>query len=165
LLRAKSEADKQRLRELFAFARDSEHCRHETLLRLLNYEGEQSRNETGCCDVCEGTARSVLREEAPLVDFFKRNKLSYNIDEGSGAAAAAYANAYDAAADKSHRTIAKYTSKEIRCVMHYLLKTGSLREARLWPWRGKISTRRTKTKNPFIKFVSFAGAKKRQGSF
>jgi ATP-dependent DNA helicase RecQ len=130
LLRAKNESDKQRLRELFAFARDSAHCRHETLLRLLNYEGEQSKNESGCCDVCEGTARSVLREEAPLLDFFSRNARAYNLDEGSAAAAASYRSVHQ-----------NYTAKDIRCAMRYLLKSGSLLQARLWPWRGKIRVR------------------------
>jgi ATP-dependent DNA helicase RecQ len=132
LTRARAEADRRRLTELFAFARDSEHCRRETLLRLLNYEGEQSKPETECCDVCSGKARDVPREEPPLLDFFRRNKRAFTSDE--------------ACAVLSQSKNLNLTGKDIRTILAWLIKSGKLKEARFFPWKGKLRPTESKTR-------------------
>jgi ATP-dependent DNA helicase RecQ len=92
---ARPETERRRLDALLAYARDGQHCRREALLRLLDYEGGGERPETRCCDVCdaaEGTAGGYaagLREEAPLLDFFRRNRRAYTLKEAVRVLAAA----------------------------------------------------------------------------
>jgi ATP-dependent DNA helicase RecQ len=145
LNRASGEANKQRLRELFAFARDSEHCRRESLLHLLNYEGELSKPESGCCDVCEAKASAALREEAPFLEFFRHNKRSYTIKEASSVlvqsldhtclSERAGAPLLQSPGKRGQR----WTSQEAKNAINYLLKIGKLKELKHFPWKGKIS--------------------------
>jgi ATP-dependent DNA helicase RecQ len=79
--RAKSGADRDRMAGLLAYARDVSRCRREALLRLLNYEGSGDSPGTACCDVCEGTAQALIREEPALLDFFRRNRRRYTLAE------------------------------------------------------------------------------------
>jgi ATP-dependent DNA helicase RecQ len=130
LERARSDADRQRLRELFEFARDTENCRRETLLRLLNYEGEQSKPETDCCDVCAGSARPVLREEPPLLDFFRRNSRAFSLEEACGIL--------------SQDKMSGLSGKELKIVIRRLLQSGTLKESGFFPWKGKLRTYKTK---------------------
>ena len=83
LLRAKTEGDRIRLKQLFDYARDNAQCRREVLLKLLNYEGENNKPEDRCCDVCEGKSNAGLREEQSLLDFFRRNRRSYTVSEAT----------------------------------------------------------------------------------
>ena len=82
--RTKSESGKKRLLGLLDYARDTGRCRRDALLRMLNYEGDTDSPETLCCDVCEGEADARLREELSLLDFFRRNKRAYTINEAAG---------------------------------------------------------------------------------
>jgi ATP-dependent DNA helicase RecQ len=81
--RAKSEADRQRLGSLLEYARNIKGCRRQALLALLNYEGGGESPETGCCDVCEGTARERPREDPALTGFFRRNPRRYTPREAA----------------------------------------------------------------------------------
>jgi ATP-dependent DNA helicase RecQ len=81
LQRAKSEANRKRLAELLNYAQDTAKCRRKALLELLDYEGENESSESSCCDVCEGKAETNLREESSLLDFFRKNKRYYTINE------------------------------------------------------------------------------------
>jgi ATP-dependent DNA helicase RecQ len=81
LKRAKTEAGRKRLTELLDYARNAGECRREALLKMLNYEGNTGSPESLCCDVCEKEARANLREEASLLDFFRRNKRAYTVNE------------------------------------------------------------------------------------
>jgi ATP-dependent DNA helicase RecQ len=82
--RTKSESGGKRLLGLLDYARDTGRCRREALLRMLNYEGDTDSPETLCCDVCEGEAGARPREELSLIDFFRRNKRAYTINEAAG---------------------------------------------------------------------------------
>jgi len=84
LSRAKTEADKKRVASLFAYARDTKKCRREALLDLLDYEGEKDSPGSSCCDVCDNSSYTELREEHSLLDFFRRNKRSYIAGEAAG---------------------------------------------------------------------------------
>lgn len=77
-----SEVERQRFTALFTYARDTSVCRRRALLDLLNYDGENETPDSACCDVCEGKARQSARE-APLLDFFKRNRRRYTITEAA----------------------------------------------------------------------------------
>ncbi|MDR1277255.1 MAG: RecQ family ATP-dependent DNA helicase [Treponema sp.] len=84
LKKARSETERQRLASLLAYAQDGQRCRREALLRLLDYEGAGDRPETGCCDVCDAAGNrgtAGLREEAPLLDFFRRNRRAFTLNE------------------------------------------------------------------------------------
>jgi ATP-dependent DNA helicase RecQ len=83
LRRAKSPAEERRLTRLLAYARNNRDCRRGALLDLLNYEDPGGRPESGCCDVCDGTARGDLREEQSILAFFRRNRRSYTMTEAA----------------------------------------------------------------------------------
>jgi ATP-dependent DNA helicase RecQ len=78
LSRAKTEADKKRIANLLAYARDTEKCKREALLDLLDYDGERDSPGSSCCDVCDGLSHTRLREEHNLLDFFRKNKRCYS---------------------------------------------------------------------------------------
>lgn len=125
LERASSGADKARLNGLFAFARNDKNCRRETLMRLLNYEGESANPETECCDVCAGRASSTLREEQPLIEFFRKNRRVLTIDEaGEVLARSKFIN---------------WSSADAKLAVHSLVRLGKLREHKRFPWKGKIA--------------------------
>jgi ATP-dependent DNA helicase RecQ len=126
LKRAKTEADRCRLQDLFDYARDSEHCRRERLLGLLNYEGGGEKPETECCDVCAGNARNSLREDAPLCGFFRRNRRAYTVEEASGILAG---DAYSA----------RWTENDAKRACLALLKMGRLKQFKRFPWKNKIT--------------------------
>ncbi|MDR0527353.1 MAG: RecQ family ATP-dependent DNA helicase [Spirochaetaceae bacterium] len=130
LQRASTEADKQRLRSLFAFARDTKNCRRETLLKLLNYEGESSKPETECCDVCAGNANALLREEQPLTEFFRKNQRSWTADEAGEVLA--------------RSKLINWSNSDARNAIQSLIKMGKLYEHRYFPWKSKISVLRMK---------------------
>jgi len=94
-----SGAGRKRLEDLLLYARNKKDCRREELMRLLNYEGALDSPGTMCCDVCESKlsrqnkARGkipgsslpldMLREEAAVVDFIKRNRRLYTVNEAA----------------------------------------------------------------------------------
>jgi ATP-dependent DNA helicase RecQ len=94
----RSGAGRKRLEDLLLYARNKKDCRREELMRLLNYEGAMDSPGTVCCDVCESKVRSktpggkvpgsllpleMLREEAAVVDFIKRNRRLYTVNEAA----------------------------------------------------------------------------------
>jgi ATP-dependent DNA helicase RecQ len=83
LRRAKTAASRDRLSALFAYARSSARCRRQALLELLNYTGAGESPQGDCCDVCAGESRAKLREEPPLLDFFRKNRRRYTPAEAA----------------------------------------------------------------------------------
>ncbi|MDR3300945.1 MAG: DEAD/DEAH box helicase [Spirochaetaceae bacterium] len=126
--RARTDSDRQRLSDLFAFARDAAHCRREALLSLLNYEGEQSKPEGECCDVCSARASPELREEEPVLSFFRKNRRAYRADEASTALACAIVRAQKQ----------DWTSRDAQNAIRYLIKVGKLTEIKHFPWKNHI---------------------------
>ncbi|MDR1147181.1 MAG: RecQ family ATP-dependent DNA helicase [Spirochaetaceae bacterium] len=131
LRRAKTDADKRRLADLFEYARDSVNCRRERLLNLLNYEGGGEKPETECCDVCAKNANSALREEAAISGFFRRNKRSYTLDEASNVLA-------KAAEAKNNYRLSPWSPAEAKRAVSVLLDMGRLKRMRFFPWKNKI---------------------------
>ncbi|MCL2129866.1 MAG: RecQ family ATP-dependent DNA helicase [Treponema sp.] len=125
LLRAKTEVDRKRIKNLLSYARDAENCRRDALLNLLDYDGEKDSPGSPCCDVCSGKANSGLREENPLIDFFARNRRSYTISEASGI----LANAENI----------KWSEDEAGEAVNYLVKTGKIRRLKNPLWKNKIT--------------------------
>ena len=124
LSRAKTEADKRRVTRLMAYARDTEHCRREALLDLLDYEGEKDSPGSACCDVCEKTARTGLREEGSLLDFFRRNRRSYTVGEASRVLAGAEHIAW--------------SGEDAGEAVKYLVTAGKLKKSKNPLWKGKV---------------------------
>jgi ATP-dependent DNA helicase RecQ len=123
--RAGTEAGRRRLGELLNYARDTSRCRREALLGLLNYEGDGESPETLCCDVCEGRSCSGLREEASLLDFFRRNKRVFTIDEAAGVL--------------GREEKLRWSEADAKHVINYLVKSGKLKKLKGIFWKNKIS--------------------------
>ena len=133
--RAKTEADKKRLADLFEYARGTSCCRRERLLELLNYEGGGEKPPGECCDVCAETARMTLREEAPLSAFFRRNRRCYTLEEASLVLAAALVSD---GASPAGAGDAVWTQADAGRAVNYLIKMGRLRRMKFFPWKNKI---------------------------
>ena len=125
LSRAKTEADKTRIKKLLAYARDPGRCRREALLGLLDYEGERDSPGTRCCDVCEKEARVELREEHSLRDFFHRNRRVYTAGEATRILAGA-------------RNIS-WSEEEAAEAINYLVKTGGLKRLKNPLWKNMLA--------------------------
>ena len=124
LSRARTEGDKKRITRLLAYTRDTDHCRRDALLDLLNYEGEKDSPGSSCCDVCEKKAKAGLREEKSLTDFFHRNRRAYTIHE--------------AARVLSRAENIQWTEEEAGEVIKYLIKTGNLKTSKNPLWKKKL---------------------------
>jgi ATP-dependent DNA helicase RecQ len=133
LRRAKTPADRDRLSALFAYARSPARCRRQALLDLLNYTGAGESPEGECCDVCAGESRGSLREEPPLLDFFRRNGRRYTLGE--------------AAAVLSH-LIPAWSDEDAKQAINQLLRDRRLKKGSLC-WKNKLSLdRRTPPQDP-----------------
>jgi ATP-dependent DNA helicase RecQ len=130
LRQARSETEGQRLTALLAYARDGQHCRREALLRLLDYEGAGERPETRCCDVCDAAETQEeyaagLREEAPLVDFFRRNRRAFTLKEAIPILAAA--------------ENIRWTGEDAKQALGELVRMKKLKVSRNLLWKNKVS--------------------------
>jgi ATP-dependent DNA helicase RecQ len=125
LKRAGSEAGRRRLAGLLDYARDTGHCRREALLRLLDYQGDSESPESPCCDVCQGEAGAELREEASLVDFFRKNKRAYTIDE--------------AAAVLSRAENIRWSGEDVKRCVRFLIGEGKLKKLNGLFWKNRIT--------------------------
>ena len=126
LERAKTDGDRTRISKLLAYARDTEHCRRDALLDLLNYEGEKDSPGPACCDICaSGGKEAALREEHSLRDFFSRNRRSYTLSE----AAKVLARAENI----------RWSEEDAGEAIGYLIKSGKLRKLKNPLWRGKVT--------------------------
>jgi ATP-dependent DNA helicase RecQ len=124
LRRAKTHVDKARLRALMTYAKNSSFCRRQALLGLLDYEGQGESPEAACCDVCEGRARDSLREEAALLDFFRKNRRRYTLDE---------------AAETLSQTALSWSDEEAKEAINLLLRDHKLRRIKNFLWKDKLT--------------------------
>ena len=76
-------------------------------------------------DVCEKDARTGLREESSLVDFFRRNRRCYTISGASGVLAGA--------------ENIRWSEEEAGEAIKYLVKIGKLKKLRNPLWKDRIS--------------------------
>ena len=132
--RAKTEADKARLSGLLDYARDVTQCRRQALLKMLNYDGGGESPEHLCCDVCEKDPSrdgAVVREEAGIVNFFRKNKRRYTANE--------------AAAIFAREENLMWSEEEAKLAISHLLKTGRLCKSNKILWKGALSP------EPFVK--------------
>ncbi|MDR3248259.1 MAG: RecQ family zinc-binding domain-containing protein, partial [Treponema sp.] len=127
LRRTKDERGRKRIQDLLDYARNTATCRRETLLTLLNYQGEGDKPPENCCDVCEGKSLTAekLREEGSVLDFFKLNKRAYTPGE--------------ATVILSEAEHIGWSAGEAKLVVEELVKTGKLRVMGRGLWRGKIT--------------------------
>jgi len=130
LRRAKTEADRLRLSRLLDYARDTTRCRRQALLEMLDYHASDESPETPCCDTCEGQASPVLREEATILGFFRRNKRSYTADEAARVLAQAES--------------IFWSEGETKQVVNHFIHTGKLTKSRNIFWKGAISVGKEK---------------------
>ncbi|MDR2758056.1 MAG: RecQ family ATP-dependent DNA helicase [Spirochaetaceae bacterium] len=124
LRRAKAPADQARLLDLMAYAKNTGSCRRQALLGLLNYEGGGESPESACCDVCEGRARGELREEAALLDFFRKNSRRYNFTE---------------AAEILSQTALSWSDDEAKQAVKILLRDQKIRRIKIFLWKDKLT--------------------------
>ncbi|MCL2190369.1 MAG: RecQ family ATP-dependent DNA helicase [Treponema sp.] len=121
---------------LLGYARDTARCRRRALLEMLGYGANGESPAGTCCDVCEKLASPVLREEASVLDFFRRNGRRYTAGE---------------AARVLSRTENFFWSEgEARQVINHLLGSGGLVRSGnvFWKSRVSVSRRRIDTMAP-----------------
>jgi ATP-dependent DNA helicase RecQ len=128
LSRAKTEADKKRISNLLAYARDTGKCRREALLDLLDYDGERDSPGSTCCDVCGGLSSTRLREEHSLLDFFRRNKRCYSPVEAAKVLA------------RSEKIC--WSEEEAGEAIDYLVKAGKIKRANNPVWKNRLTVSR-----------------------
>jgi ATP-dependent DNA helicase RecQ len=128
LKRAKTDADRLRFERLLDYARDTENCRREHLLRLLDYDDSGGKPETECCDVCAKKASSRLREEYALSAFFRRNKRCYTENEAARVLAGDLRGA-----------AAAWSEGEAKHAINVLIRMGLLKKTGRFPWKGRIT--------------------------
>jgi len=114
-----------RLSVLLDYARNITNCRRHSLLALLNYDSGGEVPEKNCCDICDKQANGGLREEASVLDFFRRNKRRYT--------------QIQAASVLSSSETIRWSEEEASRVIGYLIKTKKLRRLQLFPWKDKIT--------------------------
>jgi ATP-dependent DNA helicase RecQ len=122
---AKNSAEKNRLAELLRYAGNTGGCRRSALLGLLNYEGSADSPETDCCDVCENKASGYLREEASVMDFFRKNKRAYSVDE--------------AALIMSRSKTVRWSIDEAKCAIKEFIRMEKLKLCKNPLWKKKIT--------------------------
>jgi ATP-dependent DNA helicase RecQ len=130
--RTKTNADRERLAGLLSCARDSSRCRREALLGLLGWEAQVDSPGKACCDVCAGTAKARHREEAALLDFFKRNRRRYTL-----------AGAVEALAASGD---GRWSDDEAKQALRLLLRAKQLRTLKNPLWKNKLTLAGRKTR-------------------
>ena len=124
LARCKTEPDRARLLMLLRYAKDINRCRRHSLLEMLNFNADGEVPENFCCDVCEGEASSALREEFSVLDFFRRNKRRFTVDQAVGVLTSSQI---------------RWSQDEAEQVINYMIKTGKLKKLKHFPWKDKIT--------------------------
>ncbi|MDR1239625.1 MAG: RecQ family ATP-dependent DNA helicase [Treponema sp.] len=140
--REQGQSDTERRASLLAYARNGRRCRREALLRLLDYDSAGDSPETRCCDVCDRaeqqsgsrpagrTARrrdeaaGGLREEGPLLDFFRRNRRAFTLKEAVRVLAAA--------------ENIRWTEEDAKQAVRELVNMKKLKISRSPLWKNKI---------------------------
>jgi len=123
--RATTEAARLRLQALLDYARDTTQCRRQALLSLLNYDANGESPETLCCDVCEKEASDTFREELSLLDFFRKNKRCYTINQAASVLAKADGFVWSEA--------------EIKLAVNHLIDRGKLKKSKNIFWKGMVT--------------------------
>ena len=118
--------EKRRLAELIAYARDNKTCRRAALLKLLNYEGNSESPKSDCCDVCENQAEESIREEKAIMEFFRKNRLSYTVDE--------------AATILSDAKNIRWSKDQVKQVINEFIKMGKIKTSKNPLWKKKLFT-------------------------
>jgi len=134
LRRAKTDADKARVSRLLDYARDTTRCRRRALLEMLDYHVTDESPENRCCDVCEKQTGTGLREEASVLDFFRRNKRRYTVNEAARAL--------------TQRENVFWSEDEAKLVVNHLVYSGKLAKSKNVFWKGALSARRFRSARP-----------------
>ncbi|MDR2965688.1 MAG: RecQ family ATP-dependent DNA helicase [Treponema sp.] len=127
LEKCKTDNSRSRFLTLLNYAKDIDHCRRHSLLKMLNYEasGETWESpEKYCCDVCEGEAENKLREEIRVLNFIRKNKRRYTTSQ---AASAITSNEF------------RWSENEAKEVISYLLNQRKLKKHMCFLWKNKIT--------------------------
>ncbi|GHV53206.1 ATP-dependent DNA helicase RecQ [Spirochaetia bacterium] len=132
--RAKTERDKRRLTALLQYGRDTDHCRREALLALLNYDSSGESPPEHCCDVCDSKAGITpaapgLREEERVLEFFRRNRRVFTLGE--------------AAHVLGEAKKIRWSEDEAKQVIRELIKMKKIRELKNFLWKGQLTMVKT----------------------
>ncbi|MDR2519406.1 MAG: RecQ family ATP-dependent DNA helicase [Spirochaetaceae bacterium] len=133
LVRAGSPAERERQVKLIEYAEGAGQCRRAALLRMLDYQGEPEAPRYGCCDVCAGTAKNILREEPGLTAFFRRNPRRFTIAEASRELSSGAGPGI-------------FSASEAFKAVQGLLEQGSLRQTGGFFWKGAITLNKKASK-------------------
>jgi ATP-dependent DNA helicase RecQ len=129
--RAKTERDKQRITALLQYGRDTDHCRREALLALLNYDSNGESPPEHCCDVCDhnmGIAPMAMgfREEERVLEFFRKKRRVYTLEEAAHVLAGAER--------------IRWSEDEAKQVIRELIKMKKIREIKNFLWKRRLTT-------------------------
>ena len=125
LRRTKTGAEMERMSGLLDYARDTARCRRQALLEMLGYRADGESPETPCCDVCEKQAGPDLREAASVLDFFRRNRRCYTVNEAARVLALAKGFLW--------------SEDEARQVINHMIYSGALSRSNNVFWKGAVS--------------------------
>ncbi|GHV47955.1 hypothetical protein AGMMS49546_38090 [Spirochaetia bacterium] len=143
LKRAKTERDKRRIAELLQYGRDTDTCRRQALLALLNYDGSGESPPEHCCDVCDrkaglraaGSDRSRapqgMREEETLIRFFKKNARVFTLGEAAPVLAGAEKIGW--------------SEDEVKQAIRELIRMKKIREIKNFLWKGHLGAGKKET--------------------
>ena len=122
---AKNEADRKRLLDLLNYARNTEICRRDDLLNLLDYDGQRDSPGENCCDVCQGRTLNGLRDEEALVDFLRRNRRVYTM--------------YEAAQVLGKAANLNISEKDAGELLESLISLKKIRKSKNYLWKGRLT--------------------------
>ena len=120
-----AESGNKRLEELLKYARNCGNCRRDELLTLLNYEGPKDSPGEICCDVCEGKASSLLREETAIKNFIKKNRRAYTL--------------YEAAHILGNSKNTNLSEQEASDLLKAFIAAGVIRKSRNLLWKDRLT--------------------------
>lgn len=119
-LRASKEADRERLDELLAYAREAKTCRREQLMKLMGAPFEFCPG----CDACAGMANGGVREEGIIARYLCAHALRKTVLGASRELATLMGKAW--------------SSERVALCLRALLVRGTLKRAKHGPWKGLL---------------------------
>jgi ATP-dependent DNA helicase RecQ len=140
LKRAKTERDRRRIAALLRYGRDTDRCRREALLALLDYDSSGESPPEHCCDVCDRKARGLapalreMREEETLISFFKKNSRAYTLGEAVHVLAGAEKICW--------------SEDEAKQAIRALVDMKKIRELKNFLWKGRLASGKAHSSSP-----------------
>lgn len=137
--RAPSSFAAERFDQMLGYALDSSRCRREQLLGFLG----QELASCGGCDVCDGRVLHRAEEEAPILDFVRRNRRRFTLRQAVQLLRGA--KSYEVvrgslAAYYGFGMLRDWEGEEIEEALKTLIKSGDIKVMKRGFWKDRITT-------------------------